>query len=129
MTAIQCASLGGFEVLLHLYPQFLRVEGIHQSQAAFVVSNQLGCRPVELTMDAISTEIFGHETKANSSLHGTDDYQVGLQVKWTARPVKFNKKNVKENLVTQMTQPERRRYDVLLERYSSSSFINRATGT
>ena len=76
----------------------------------------------------VSTEIFGHETKANTSLHGTDDYQVGLQVKWTGRPVKFKKKNVKKNLVTQMTQPVRRRYDVLLER-STGGFQNRAKGT
>ncbi len=37
---------------------------------------------------------------------------------------------VKENLVTQMTQPVRRRYDVLLERYSSDSgFTNRVGGS
>ena len=54
---------------------------------------------------------------ANSKLHGTYDYQVGMQVKLTAQPVKFKKNNVKKNLVTQMTQPVRRRYDVLLERY------------
>ncbi len=76
----------------------------------------------------ISTEIFGHETKANSSLHGTDDYQFGLQVKWTGQPVKLKKKNVKNNLVTRMTQPVRRRYDVLLER-SSSGFSNRVGGS
>merc|ERR1711981_1117627 len=50
----------------------------------------------------LSTEISGHGTKANSTLHGTDDYQVGLQVKWTGQPVKFKKNNVKKNLVTQM---------------------------
>ena len=77
----------------------------------------------------LSTEISGHGTKANSTLHGTDDYQFGLQVKWTGQPVKFKKKKVKENMITQMTQPVRRRYDVLLERYSSSTFVNRATGT
>ena len=76
----------------------------------------------------VSTEIFGHETKANSSLHGTDDYQVGLQVKWTGKPVEFNRNNIKENLVTQMTQPVRRRYDVLLER-SSGGFSNRVGGS
>ena len=65
----------------------------------------------------VSTEISGHGTEENSKLHGSDDYQVGLQVKWTGQPVKFKKDNVKETLVTQMTQPVRRRYDVLLERY------------
>ena len=64
----------------------------------------------------LSTEISGHGTKANTKLPGTDDYQVGVQVKWTGQPVKFKKNNVKKNLVTQMTQPVRRRNDVLLER-------------
>ena len=76
----------------------------------------------------VSAEIFGHKTKANSSLHGTDDYQVGLQVKWTGQPVKFKKKNVKKNLVTKMTQPVRRRYDVLLER-SLDGFSNSVGGS
>ena len=76
----------------------------------------------------VSAEIFGHETKANSSLHGTDDYQVGLQLKWTGQPVKFKKKNVKKNLVTKMTQPVRRRYDVLLER-SLDGFSNSVGGS
>ena len=76
----------------------------------------------------VSTEILGHETKENSKLHGTDDYQIGVQVKWTGKPVKFKKNNVKQNLVTQMTQPVRRRYDVLLER-SAGSFSNRAKGS
>ena len=76
----------------------------------------------------VSTEISGHGTKANSTLHGTDDYQFGLQVKLTGQPVKFKKKNVKKNLITQMTQPVRRRYDVLLERYSTSTFTNRVGG-
>jgi len=71
----------------------------------------------------VSSEISGNgTTKENSSLHGSDDYQVGLQVKWTGRPVKFKKNNVKKNLVTQMTQPVRRRYDVLLERSNGVTF-------
>jgi len=76
----------------------------------------------------VSTEISGYGTEENSKLHGTDDYQVGLQVKLTGQPVKFKKNNIKKNLVTQMTQPVRRRYDVLLER-SSGGFKNRAKGT
>ena len=70
----------------------------------------------------VSTEISGHGTKANSTLHGTDDYQVGLQVKWTGQPINFKKNNTKKNLVTQMTQPVRRRYDVLLERSTGLTF-------
>jgi len=42
--------------------------------------------------------------------------------------VKFKKNNFKKNLVTHMTQPVRRRYDVLLER-STGGFKNRAKGT
>ena len=80
----------------------------------------------------VSSEISGHGTKANSKLPGTDDYQVGVQVKWTGQPVKFKKKNVKKNLVTQMTQSVRRRNDVLLERSKvnadgSSSFVVRVS--
>ena len=64
----------------------------------------------------------GHgKTKENSTLPGEDSYQVGLQVRWTGQPVKFKKNNVKKNLVTQMTQPVRRRYDVLLERYENNT--------
>ena len=70
----------------------------------------------------VSSEISGHGTKANSKLPGTDDYQVGVQVRFTGQPVKFKKNKIKENLVTQMTQPVRRRYDVLLERSSGLSF-------
>jgi len=82
----------------------------------------------------VSSEISGHGTKANSKLPGTDDYQFGVQVKLTGQPVKFKKNNVKQNLVTQMTQPTRRRYDVLLERVAVSTdgtvnFQNRAKGT
>ena len=76
----------------------------------------------------VSSEISGHVTKANSKLPGTDDYQFGVQVKLTGQPVNFKKNNVKQNLVTQMTQPVRRRYDVLLER-STGAFQNRAAGT
>ncbi len=77
----------------------------------------------------VSNEFSAYETVKNDSLPSRDDKFIGLRFKWTAQPVKFKKKDYKENMITQMTQPVRRRYDVLLERYSSSSFINRATGT
>ncbi len=70
----------------------------------------------------VSSEISGHGTQKNSKLHESDDYQVGVQVKWTGQPVKFKKNKVKENLVTKMTQPVRRRYDVLLERSTGLTF-------
>ena len=46
----------------------------------------------------------------------------------TGSPVKFEKANYKQNMITQMTQPVKRKYDVLLER-SSGSFTNRAKGS
>ena len=76
----------------------------------------------------VSSEISGHGTAENLKLHGTDDYQVGLHVKLTGQHVNFKKNNVKQKLVTQMTQPVRRRYDVLLER-SSGGFSNRVGGS
>ena len=76
----------------------------------------------------VSNEFTAYETVKNDSLPSRDDNFLGLRFKWTAQPVKFKKKNHKKNMITKMTQPVRRRYDVLLERYSSSTFINRATG-
>jgi len=47
--------------------------------------------------------------------------------------VVFAKNNTKQNLITQMTQPVRRRYEVLLERVkkpsTTSSFDNQASGS
>ena len=39
----------------------------------------------------------------------------------TGNPVKFEKSNYKKNMITQMTQPVKRKYDVLLERAASGS--------
>jgi len=77
----------------------------------------------------VSNEFTAYETVNNANLPSRDDNFLGLKFKWTAQPVRFKKQNYKQNMITQMTQPVRRRYDVLLERYASSSFINRATGT
>ncbi len=76
----------------------------------------------------VSTEVSGHVTTANSDLHGTEDYQVGIKFRLTGQPVILKKNNVKNNIVTQMTQPVRRSYDVLLER-SVATFSNRASGS
>ncbi|WP_269623427.1 inverse autotransporter beta domain-containing protein [Prochlorococcus marinus] len=75
-----------------------------------------------------SNELFAGKTVVNSKLPNTDERYVGLRFKWTARPVKFEKQNIKQNLLTQMTQPVRRKYDVLLER-SAGGFANRAKGS
>ena len=45
----------------------------------------------------------------------------------TGSPVIFGKKDYKKNMITQMTQPVQRKYDVLLER-SGGAFTNRAKG-
>ena len=63
----------------------------------------------------------------NSSLPGTDETFFGLRMNITGSPVKFEKSNYKKNMITQMTQPVKRKYDVLLER-STGTFQNRAKG-
>ncbi len=74
----------------------------------------------------VSNQIAAGTTVHNGDLPGINETFFGLRMKWTGRPVKFNKQNTKQNMITQMTQPVRRRYDVLLER-SVGGFINRAT--
>ena len=58
---------------------------------------------------------------------GTDETFFGLRMNITGNPVKFEKSNYKKNMITQMIQPVKRKYDVLLER-STGSFQNRAKG-
>ena len=78
----------------------------------------------------VSNEISALDTKANSALPDLDETFFGVRIKLTGTPVKFKKKNFKKNMITQMTQPVRRRYDVLLERSSSTDgFQNRAKGS
>ena len=76
----------------------------------------------------ISNEISAASTTLNSSLPGLDETFFGLRMNITGSPVKFEKSNYKKNMITQMTQPVKRKYDVLLER-SSGSFTNRAKGS
>tara|TARA_Y100001978_G_scaffold169150_1_gene157913 strand:+ start:554 stop:703 length:150 start_codon:yes stop_codon:yes gene_type:complete len=45
----------------------------------------------------------------------------------TSNPIKFGIKNYKKNMITNMSQPVKRKYDVLLER-STGDFQNRAKG-
>ena len=75
----------------------------------------------------VSNEISATSTTLNSSLAGTDETFFGLRINITGSPVKFEKSNYKKNMITQMTQPVKRKYDVLLER-SSGTFQNRAKG-
>ncbi len=67
----------------------------------------------------VSNEISGASTISNSLLPGTDETFFGLRMNLTGNPVKFAKKDYKRNMITQMTQPVKRKYDVLLERRST----------
>ena len=75
----------------------------------------------------VSNEISAASTTVNSSLPGTDETFFGLRMNITGSPVKFEKSNYKKNMITQMIQSVKRKYDVLLER-STGSFQNRAKG-
>jgi hypothetical protein len=75
----------------------------------------------------VSNEISAVSTTVNTSLPGTDETFFGLRMNLTGSPVIFGKNDYKKNMITQMTQPVKRKYDVLLER-SSGSFQNRAKG-
>jgi len=76
----------------------------------------------------ISNEISAASTKVNADLPRTDETFFGLRMNITGRPVKFEKANYKKNMITQMTQPVKRKYDVLLERSAGGTFQNRAKG-
>ena len=76
----------------------------------------------------VSNEISSASTTVNASLPGTDETFFGLRMNITGNPVKYEKANYKKNMITQMTQPVKREYDVLLER-SLGSFTNRAKGS
>ena len=64
----------------------------------------------------VSNEISAASTTVNTSLPGTDETFFGLKMNITRNPVTFSKRNYKKNMITQMTQPVKRKYDVLLER-------------
>ena len=64
----------------------------------------------------VSNEISAASTTPNADLPGTDETFFGLRVNITGNPVRFGKRTYKKNMITQMTQPVKRKYDVLLER-------------
>ena len=75
----------------------------------------------------VSNEIPAYPTDSNSAIDNQPGPYLGIRVRLTGRPVVFAKRNIKQNLITQMTQPVRRRYEVLLERIKkTSSFSNQA---
>ena len=69
----------------------------------------------------VSNEISAASTTVNTSLPGTDETFFGLRMDITGNPVKFEKSNYKQNMITQMTQPVKRVNDVLLERAATNS--------
>ena len=69
----------------------------------------------------VSNEISATSTTVNTSLPGTDETFFGLRMNITGNPVKFEKSNYKQNMITQMTQPVKRVNDVLLERAAANS--------
>ena len=75
----------------------------------------------------VSNEISGVSTALNSKLPGTNETFFGLRINLTGSPMIFEKNDYKKNMITQMTQPVKRKYDVLLER-SGGAFTNRAKG-
>ena len=70
----------------------------------------------------VSNEISAASTTVNSSLPGTDETFFGLRMNITGNPVRFEKTDYKQNMITQMTQPVKRNYDVLLERSTGLTF-------
>ncbi len=64
----------------------------------------------------VSNEIPAYPTDSNNDIDNQAGPYFGVRVRLTGRPVVFAKNNTKQNLITQMTQPVRRRYEVLLER-------------
>ena len=72
----------------------------------------------------VSNEISASSTNTNADLPGTDETFFGLRMNLTGNPVKFAKKDYKKNMITQMTQPVKRKYDVLLERETMSMIVS-----
>ena len=76
----------------------------------------------------VSNELSAASTARNSNLPGTNEIFFGLRMNLTSSPVTFGKKDYKKNMITQIIQPVKRKYDVLLER-SKISFKNRVGGS
>ena len=80
----------------------------------------------------VSNEIPAYPTVADNNIGNQPGPYFGARIRLTARPVTFAKNNTKQNLIAQMTQPVRRRYEVLLERVKkpgNGSFTNTVGGS
>ncbi len=67
---------------------------------------------------SVSNEVPAYLTYSPSG--NNSDVFVSLKVKYTFNRVEYAPRKYRQNILTNMTQPVRRRYDVLLERYSAS---------
>ena len=72
----------------------------------------------------VSNEISAASTTQNANLPGTDETFFGFRINLTGNPVKFEKANYKQNMITQLIQPVKREYDVLLERKATGFSLN-----
>ena len=81
----------------------------------------------------VSNEIPAYPTDSDNDIDNQPGPYFGVRVRLTGRAVNYAKNNTKQNLITQMTQPVRRRYEVLLERVkkpsSDGSFDNTVGGS
>ena len=66
---------------------------------------------------SVSNEVPAYLSYATAN---NSDVFLGLKVKYTVGAVEYKTRDYRQTTITGMTQPVRRRYDVLLERYSQS---------
>ena len=78
----------------------------------------------------VSNEIPAYPVDSTDDIDNQPGPYFGARIRLTGRPVTYAKNNTKQNLLAQMTQPVRRRYEVLLERVRKpENFTNEAGGT
>ena len=71
---------------------------------------------------SVSNEVPAYLTTSPST--NNDSVYASLRFKYTFQPVEFGKRDYKKTMLTDMTQPVRRRYEVLLERYTINKGSN-----
>jgi len=79
----------------------------------------------------VSNEIPAYPVDSDNDIDNQPGPYFGVRVRLTGRAVNYAKNNAKQNLLAQMTQPVRRRYEVLLERVkkTSGNFSNSVGGS
>jgi hypothetical protein len=76
---------------------------------------------------SVSNEVPAYLTTAPST--NNDSVYASIKFKYTFQPVVFGRRDYKKTMLTGMTQPVRRRYDVLLEQYSKNKSVGTLTVT